>query len=138
MKKLLFIAFLALSTFTTLTVNAKPATAQDDDKIEIEFNEANQSFDKLLQSKLPIVVDFYATWCGPCKRQAPILKEYAKENKGKVLVVKVDVDKNKAVAKKYGIRSIPTLYIFKGGKAKWHATGVHTKDQIQKEVNKVK
>ncbi|MDC1106995.1 thioredoxin [Prolixibacteraceae bacterium] len=129
MKKLLFIVFIALSSFTTLIAG--------ENSVEIEFNEKTQSFDKLLQTKMPVVVDFYATWCGPCKRQAPILEKFAKDNSGKVLVIKVDVDKNKTTAKKYQIRSIPTLMIFKGGKAAWKGTGVHTEQQISAEINKL-
>lgn len=142
MKKSLLIALIAVFSFTTQIVNAKPlmATAQATgaNEVEIEFNEKNQSFDKLLQTNLPVVVDFYATWCGPCKRQAPILKEFAEENKGKVLVIKVDVDKNKTIAKKYQIRSIPSLYIFKNKKVAWKGSGVHTKEQLNTQVNKLK
>ncbi|QZT37040.1 thioredoxin [Halosquirtibacter xylanolyticus] len=130
MKKLLFIAFIALSSLT--------ASIAGESNVEIEFNEKTQSFDELLKTKLPVVVDFYATWCGPCKRQAPILEKFAEDNKGKVIIVKVDVDKNKATAKRYAVRSIPTLYIFKNGKIAWKGTGVHTEAQISTEIKKLK
>ncbi len=80
----------------------------------VHFNEASFQSD-VLQSALPTVVDFTATWCGPCKLLSPIVEELASEYDGKVKMGKLDVDESPGVAAKYGIRSVPTLLFFKGG-----------------------
>ena len=76
----------------------------------------DKTFDQeVLKSKEPVLVDFFAEWCGPCKAMAPALDQVASEMKGKLKVVKVDVDQNPGITAKYGIRAMPTLLVFKGG-----------------------
>lgn len=77
---------------------------------------SDQNFEEVvLKSQLPVLVDFYAEWCGPCKMAAPIIDEMAEEYKDKVLIVKLDVDENQETAGKYGVMSIPTMILFKDG-----------------------
>lgn len=90
-------------------------------------------FSELVSSETPTLVDFYATWCGPCKAMAPVLDQL-KHKKGKELrVIKIDVDKNQEVAQRFKIRSVPTLMLFKSGKTIWrHSGGMSLKELIQK------
>jgi len=85
---------------------------------------SDQTFDQeVLKATEPVLVDFFAEWCGPCKAMAPALDQVAQEMKGKVKIVKLDVDRNPNVTMKYGIRAMPTLMIFKGGQVAAHHTG---------------
>lgn len=88
------------------------------------------NFHQLISGPTPVLVDFYATWCGPCKSQLPIIKEVAKELKGKVKIIKIDIDKNQQLAHKYKVKSVPTLALFHYGKVIWQAAGMRTKNQI--------
>lgn len=92
------------------------------------------SFNEIINSGSPVLVDFYADWCAPCRMVAPILEQVAADMKGEVKILKVDVDKNKAAAQKYGIRSIPTLILFKDGQVRWQGVGVMQADQIKQIV----
>ncbi len=82
------------------------------------------SFSDLIRSENPVLVDFYADWCGPCKTLAPILKEVKDELGDRLRVVKVDVDRNQAVAGRYQVRGVPTMILFKNGKVLWRQSGV--------------
>ncbi|RMG82035.1 MAG: thioredoxin [Bacteroidetes bacterium] len=93
------------------------------------------NFNQLINSEQPVLIDFHAEWCGPCKMQAPILKEVAGEMKGKVRIVKIDVDKNPSVAQKYNIRGVPTLALFKKGQLVWRQSGLQNKQQLVQLLN---
>ena len=95
----------------------------------------DQNFDtEVLQSAVPVLVDFWATWCGPCKAVAPILDELSGEYAGRLKVAKVDVDQNPNVASKYGIRSIPSIYLFKNGQVVEQIIGAVPKNTILKKI----
>ena len=87
-------------------------------------------FNDLIQGDLPVLIDFHAEWCGPCKMQSPIIKEIARTLKDKLRVIKIDIDKNPGITRKYQIRGVPTLAIFKGGELKWMQAGMQSKQQI--------
>ena len=87
-------------------------------------------FSNLISGEDPVLVDFYADWCSPCKTMAPILQEVKSDLGGKVRIIKVNVDKNPKVAQKFDVQSIPTLILFKEGKPKWRRSGVIPKNAI--------
>ncbi len=95
---------------------------------------AKDAFERLIQSEKPILIDFYANWCGPCKVFAPILKEIKEEIGDEARIIKIDVDKNQEISKKLKIMSIPTTQIYQKGELKWEASGVQTKPLILKKL----
>ncbi len=93
------------------------------------------NFNNIINGDLPVLVDFSAEWCGPCKAQTPIIKEVAKALKGKVRVIKIDVDKNPAISQRFQIRGVPTLGLFKNGNLVWKQSGLQSKPQLLNIVN---
>ncbi len=92
---------------------------------------------EVLDSQTPVLVDFWATWCAPCRAIAPSLEELATQYKGQLKIAKLDVDENQQVAQQYGIRSIPTLLMFKGGKVVEQLVGAAPKAKLEDSIKKV-
>jgi thioredoxin 1 len=102
----------------------------------ININEA--SFEKaVLQSPVPTIVDFWASWCGPCKMIAPLLDEIAREEEGRVRITKVNIDDEPALMQRYGVRAVPTLLFFKNGELKEQVVGGLPKKAIVDRLNKL-
>ncbi|QOI96980.1 MAG: thioredoxin [Flammeovirgaceae bacterium] len=95
------------------------------------------SFADLITGEKPVLVDFYADWCGPCKMSTPIVEEIAREFSGKLKVIKVDVDRNPALASQYQVQGVPTLMLFKAGKILWRQAGVVPLMNLRNALNQL-
>ena len=94
----------------------------------------NNSFENIIKSENPVLIDFSADWCGPCKMLAPILKQVKDSLGERITILKIDVDKNQALASKYQVRGVPTMILYQNGKQLWRQSGVLTKEQIIKTI----
>lgn len=92
------------------------------------------NFETIIKSEKPVLIDFFATWCGPCKVLGPILKEVKGSLGERISIIKIDVDKNQQVAAQYQVRGVPTMILFQNGKQLWRQSGVLSKDEIIKTI----
>ncbi|MBS1739465.1 MAG: thioredoxin [Bacteroidetes bacterium] len=90
-----------------------------------------QTFKEIIQSEKPVLVDFFATWCGPCKMMTPILQELKSKMGDSISIIKIDVDKNQAAAQSLGVQGVPALFIFQKGEIKWQQAGVVSASVLQ-------
>ncbi|ARM31078.1 thioredoxin [Prosthecochloris sp. HL-130-GSB] len=98
---------------------------------------ARKTFDDLLrESKLPVFVDFYADWCGPCRTLSPVIRQLAEEYSGKLTVVKINVDKQPDVAARYQVQSIPALFLFQNGSVLWRSSGALPLQALKAEISR--
>ena len=96
---------------------------------------AKTSFNDIIASDIPVLVDFSAEWCGPCKAMAPILREVAGKVGDKARIVKIDVDRNPAVAERFKVQAVPTLIVFQNGQVKWRQAGMQSAQQLTNVLN---
>ena len=94
-------------------------------------------FQEIINGDTPVLVDFFAEWCGPCKAMSPTLKDLAKDLDGRAKIIKVDIDKNPAAANAFQVRGVPTFIIFKNGKVVWRASGMMPKTELAKAIDQV-
>jgi len=126
----------ALASSFALTCCAAPESGKTAGPEMVKVS-GDASFKKdVLESKLPVFVDFYADWCGPCRMLSPIVEDLAKEYDGKVVFYRINIDKNEALANKYEINSIPAIKVFKSGKIVADTLGFKTAEQLRPEIQK--
>ena len=94
----------------------------------------NSKFNDIINSEKPVLIDFHADWCGPCKMLAPILKQVKDSLGEKISIIKIDIDKNQDAAQQYQVRGVPTMILFQNGKQLWRQSGVLSKEEIIKVV----
>lgn len=94
-----------------------------------------ETFAQIIQSSTPVLVDFYADWCGPCQAMAPVIADLANSLNGKARVLKVNIDKNQSVSASYSIRSVPTFIIFKNGREVWRHSGTLDKASLKRQLD---
>ena len=92
------------------------------------------NFDTIIQSEKPVLIDFFATWCGPCKMLSPVLKEVKDSLGDRISIIKIDVDKNQQISSQYQVRGVPTMILFQNGKQLWRQSGVLSKEEIIKTI----
>jgi len=102
--------------------------------MEIKVHDGNFETE-VLQAKTPVLVDFYADWCGPCKMMAPVIEALAEEYEGRVTIGKLDVDENGDIAARYGVMTIPTIFLFKDGKIVSKTVGVQDKNSLKRQID---
>ena len=93
-----------------------------------------ESFNEIINGDKPVLVDFFATWCGPCQAMAPVIELLGKSLQGQARLLKIDIDKNKTVASQYQIQSVPTFLIFKKGQILWRHSGVMDKSALEQQI----
>ncbi len=93
-----------------------------------------KSFNDIINQQVPVLVDFYADWCGPCKSMAPILKQLKSELKDAVSIIKINVDTNQRLAAKYQVQGVPTFMVFKNGKQTWRQSGMQSVSQLKQAI----
>lgn len=98
--------------------------------------EVKRSFNDIINDDKPVLVDFFATWCGPCKMMQPVLEDLATRLENKARIIKIDVDKNPGVAQTYRVQGVPTLILFRNGKILWQQAGFQNANQLETIINR--
>ena len=101
----------------------------------METKDKKMTFSELIRGEEPVLVDFHATWCGPCKMLAPVLEKVAANQAGKLRIVKIDVDRNPAAAQAYRVQGVPTMILFKKGKMLWRQSGYMSVHQLESQLS---
>lgn len=98
------------------------------------MNQAKNTFNQIIRGSTPVLVDFYADWCMPCRILSPILEDLAKDMADEVRILKLNIDKNKEVVQKYRIYSVPTIFIFQDGEVIWKGSGTRSKEELKRII----